>query len=42
MVIYKERANGKFLVPEGDLLWYGEYPILDETHLTALWRIIVK
>lgn len=42
IIIYKERAKGKFPVPKGDLLWYGEYSVLDETHWTALWRILVK
>lgn len=41
-VISKERVNGKFSVAEGGLLQYGESPISDETHLTVLWRIIVK
>lgn len=42
IAIYKESANDEFPVPKGDLLRYDEYPILDKTHLTALWRIIVN
>lgn len=32
----------RWSVPEGGLLQDGESPLLDETHLTILWRIIVK
>lgn len=42
IAIYKESANDEFPVPKGDLLRYDEYPILDKTHSTALWRIIVN
>lgn len=42
IVIYKERANGRFPAPKGNLLRHGAHTILAETHLTVLWRIILK